>query len=254
LPLHSQHGLSMVARQEAMQKLAECEERALEILRLAFLHGHVVLVTLARNGWVDRSCQQFYKRLGALLNSFRIPIVYAQDKVREHHMSDLRARCKSDEEFYGLVKGRAISAEIEKCYSQYEGQTWKNVLSIGDSRFERYGLLAASTAYMQGRRMSAFDAEPQSPDQRGVWEKVGGNDSIVRLRVKCCKLLDRPDMRELAVELKMVSRWLPSMIALDEGFDLDIEALSEQHHITTVEAVLQGRLPVTQIPKRMPVS
>lgn len=249
MPLSLQTSMSSTARQEATQKLAECEERALETLRRAYLHGQVAIVTLAKTGWVDKACHQFYKQVGNMLRNFRIPVVYALDSVHEQQMHELRARCRNDEEYYGLVKGRAISEEVDKCYSQYEGQTWKNVISIGDSRFERYGLLAASTAYMQGRRMSGFDAEPQSPEKRGVWEKVG-DEGLVRLRVKCCKLVDRPDMDELAIELKMVSRWLDRMVKLDEGFDMDIEALKDQAQIAVVEEVLRGERPVTHLPKR----
>merc|ERR1719277_1699377 len=96
-----------------------------------------------------------------------IKIVNAMEQKKHNSVKDASAKCKSEEAFYGLLKGRAIAEEIDKFYSQYEGQTWKNVLSIGDSRFERYGLLAASTAYMQRRRLSTLDQRPFTPAQRG---------------------------------------------------------------------------------------
>ena len=46
----------------------------------------------------------------------------------------LKEKMSSDEEierFWSTVKGRAIARECSKFYSQYEGQSWKNVISIG---------------------------------------------------------------------------------------------------------------------------
>jgi len=250
LPLCLQPLLSMTARQEISKKLAHCEDRALETLRRAYLLGHLVVVTLAKTGWVDRACRQFYQRVGDMLRTFNIPVVYALDKVTPLEMAQLQMRCRDDEEFYGLLKGRAISDELQRCYSQYEGQTWKNVLSIGDSRFERYGLLAASAAYMRGDRVVGLTmSTPESPEQRAAWERVD-IDSVVRLRVKCCKLVERPDMEELSIELDMLARWMSMMVKLDEGFDLDVEALKDASQIALVEAVMRGERPVGHLPKR----
>jgi hypothetical protein len=44
-----------------------------------------------------------------------------------------------------------ISKEINRFYSRYNGQTWKNVITIGDSNFERYGTVGAAGAYVQKR-------------------------------------------------------------------------------------------------------
>lgn len=141
-------------QQDIVAKLAQCESHALEILQRSYMRGHVVLVTLAQHDWVERSCRLWYPRVGQFLGTQNIPVLYAQDMLQESQKTELRARCESEEEFYGLMKGRAIAREVDQFYKQYPGQTWKNVLSIGDSRFERYGLLAASTAYMEGKRLS----------------------------------------------------------------------------------------------------
>jgi len=252
-PLAQQRGLAPNARKEVLRKLAQCERHAAEILQRACNCGHVVVVTLAAKGWVEQACRLFYPKVGEVLRNLQIKIVNAQEKMKQRQGYNVLPNGKpvdpsSMEEFYGLLKGRAISEEIEKFYSQYEGQTWKNVLSIGDSRFERYGLLAASTAYMQRRRLSNLDHEPYQPAQRGAWQKVEAGDHVVHLRVKCCKLVDNPDLDELAIELEMVTKWLNLMVILNEGFDLDLEALVDSSLVGVVEAVLRGERPVTDMP------
>merc|ERR1719229_2104675 len=122
---------------------------------------------------------------------------------------------KSDDEreiYWGKLKGRAMLEQAEAFYSQYEGQSWKNILSIGDSTFERYGLLAASSAYMRDMSIVAAGAGKAapvvwSPAQEGCWEKVQ-NGHVKKLRAKCCKLVDQPDTEELAVQLEMIGKWL----------------------------------------------
>merc|ERR1712232_16185 len=99
--------------------------------------------------------------------------------------------------------------------------------------------------------MSQLDTQPFSPAQHTAWQKTQVSDSKqheIRLRVKCCKLLGDPDMDELAVELSTISKWLNSMVSLDEGFDIDFESLKDVKQVELVEGVLRGELPVTKLP------
>jgi len=161
-----------------------------------------------------------------------------------------QAKAKKEEQFWGLLKGFALSEEINKFYSQYEGQSWKNVISIGDSVFERYGLLAASTAYMHGRRLSKLGPVPPfAPTQDRAWEKIEDDEHLIRLRVKCCKLVDEPDIGELTVELDTVSKWLKLMVSFDSGFDLDFDSIENEEEAVLVESVLRGERPITDLPK-----
>lgn len=249
LPLSRQRAVRGFKREAVAEKLAICEDHAVGILQRANQCGHVVLVTLAAAGWVEKACRQFYRRVGDLLEMLRISVVYAQGPHTKRDLIMQKSKGVTDEEFWGLLKGRAISEEVAKFYSRYEGQTWKNVLSIGDSRFERYGLLAATTAYMQGQGLHTWNRQqPYSPTQRNVWEKVSDDERVVRLRAKCVKLVDRPDVEELTIELSMVSRWLMSMVQLDEGFDLDLDNIRDEPQVVLVEAVLAGKQPVSALP------
>lgn len=88
----------------------------------------------------------------------------------------------SDEEierFWSSVKGKAIARECNKFYSQYEGQSWKNVISIGDSDFERLGTQNAMENYM---RETGIDSD-------GL---VDVNGHLYKVRTKTFKMLDEP--------------------------------------------------------------
>lgn len=234
-------------RKEIPRKLALCEKKAVDVVKRAAQTGHVVVVTLAAKGWVEQACSLFYPKMGEVLKSLQIKIVNAQEKAVRQQVGDM-SKYDSQEEYYGLLKGHAISEEVSRFYSQYEGQTWKNVLSIGDSRFERYGLLAASTAYMQRSPLNSVGAQPIMPGQQDAWKKVTSDGHVVHMRVKCCKLVDGPDIEELGIELDMIAKWLGLMVGLNEGFDLDFEALVDARLVSVVEGVLHSERPVGDLP------
>lgn len=250
LPLSKQPKLSSAEKKDVAKILGNCEQHAIEVLKRAHSRGHVVVVTLAARGWVEQVCSLFYPKMGETLRSLNIKIIPAQERQKGQPPDD-PSNYKTDEEYYGLMKGRAIGREIEKFYSQYEGQTWKNVISIGDSRFERHGLIAASTAYMLRKRISNMDAPLIAPDNVESWSRVDEDDHVVRLRVKCCKLVDRPEIVELTIELDMLQNWLGLMVNLDEGFDLDLESLVDLNLVSVVEAVFKRERPVKDLPSPM---
>jgi len=256
LPLNKQRNLKGSERDEFVAKLRVCEDKALATLRIGRQCGHVVVVTLATSGWVELACQNFYTNVGALLEELSIPVIYAQEKSNTVQQEYDKAKFESHEEiekFWGLVKGKAISEEVSRFYSQYEGQSWKNILSVGDSIFERYGLLAATSAYMRGDRLDRLDEEdadpPFTPTQQDAWLRVAEDGRVKKLRAKCCKLVDQPDMDELIVQLGMVGKWLQPMVQLDEGFDLDLECLEDENQLEIIEGVLRGEIPASQMPR-----
>lgn len=234
-------------KREVLAKIVACEKRSAGTLRRAAQSGHVVVVTLAAKGWVEQACRLFYPKVGELLKNLKIKIVNAQEPEIKGLVGD-PSQYSSDEEYYGLLKGHAMALEVEQFYSQYKGQSWKNILSIGDARFERHGILAAATSYMQGCNMNAVGETPVLPTEQAAWRKVESDGHVVALRVKCCKLVDGPDIDELDIQLDMVSKWMHLMVALDEGFDLDFEALVNSELIAVVEGVLRGDRPVADLP------
>lgn len=173
--------------------------------------------------------------------------------------------------YWAHVKGKAIAQEIERFYSQYEGQTWKNVISIGDSIFEFYGTIGAISAYVEKKFNSKKwgmndDSSPRSPRSDGAayvqaWRKIDSTpgpcfDSkpcwadgfegiheghMFNVRTKVMKLLDAPSSSQVAQQLTLLLNWLPSMVCLDRSLKVFLDDLSEET-LQYLERVLEGRV------------
>jgi hypothetical protein len=88
----------------------------------------------------------------------------------------------------------AFEQEIGGFYSRYHHQSWKNVISVGDSVFER-------------------DAVKRVVPNRTSTKK--------KCRTKTLKLFDDPSMEDLIAQVRVVRDVLGSMVQYDG--DLDIE-------------------------------
>jgi hypothetical protein len=248
LPLSDQPGWGKNDIDQAANEMDKCEMQALEVLRRACERGHVVILTLARPGWVQQTCTLYYNKIGTFIRRHNIPIIYARQALTADEQAIVRDSLGTDH-LNTVMKACAIRDELQKFYSQYPGQTWKNVLSVGDSIFEHYGLLAASHAYMQGQStglsFALTDIGPRASDERGAWEKISEDDRLVRLRVKCCKLVETPSPFELFIQLKTVHDWLDLMVDLDDSFDLDFECVYDADRFSVAESVLRGDQPIS---------
>jgi len=244
---------------EVSSGLKELENCALMLINTAYSLGRVILVTLARPPWVEQSCRCFYPAVGELIRQLRIKVVYAQEGVTVDYN---RRRMMSDEEMervYADMKGKAIAREVRAFYSQYEGQSWKNIISIGDSDFERIGTMRMSQQYMKDVGMVQGNDLNQL-----LMQKVATGDAMLRnqntvdlsghafkVRTKTFKMLEYPTIGELSEELTLLQAWIPKMVALDDGFDADLNNLEDPNLIDTIEDVLaaknhepRGRAPV----------
>merc|ERR1712046_144222 len=77
----------------------------------------------------------------------------------------------------------------------------------------------------------------KSMESRNTFEgTVNGHD--YKVRTKTFKMLDEPAVEELGVELTLVQQWLPSMVQLNEGFDVDLNSLDDPHRIQRIEETL----------------
>jgi len=256
LPLKDQRKFGFREKEAIQEALESCEDKAVEVLRRATKLAHVVVVTLATAGWVQSACKNYFTKVGEILVNDKVPVVYAMDAGagRAHHLAKARTlrRPVDIENYWGCIKGQAIKEAVEKFYSRYEGQSWKNILSIGDSNFERYGLLAASWAYMLKRSsldLQSKEREALSPAEESFWEWYD-NGRLLKIRVKCCKLVAHPVPEELVVQLDLLVHWLQGMVHLDSGFDLDLEALATEEETRIVESVLFGNLPTSSLPSK----
>jgi len=173
------------------------------------LSEKVCIVTLAEPPWVSTSIQLFMPELQEVIDSNEVEIVYARTYVDNFLCEQAydRSTFESDEDqfkFWINVKKRAIQAHIENFYSKYEGQSWKNVLSIGDSEFEREATLQSTKAWQLNARHL-------------------GHDASMKVRAKVVKMLEDPTDEELLAELRLITSWLPSMVERNQGFDIDLE-------------------------------
>merc|ERR1712216_490672 len=117
------------------------------------------------------------------------------------------------------VKAMAIAAVCKKCYSLYPGQTWKNVLSIGDSIFEQRGTRDA-TQHWQSENMRIAYQPP---------------------RTKTVKMQEEPTADQIADQLKVLCSWLPALVKQDQGFNVALERLDSG--TMELDALLVPTLP-----------
>jgi hypothetical protein len=225
--------------EDAISKIEECQAVAESILQCAQSFGRVFIVTLSTRGILQKRCETWYPQVWKLLNTSQITVVYAMDI----HRALLKPGQKMDNSNFSVghwayVKGKAIAKELEAFYSQYEGQTWKNVISIGDSDFERYGTLGAATSHVQNKicrscstpdeafvnGWRSFDSDPDwSEALEGVHE-----GRIFKVRAKVVKMKDAPSPFDLAEQLTLILDCLPELVCLDSCLNHQFDKVNEE--------------------------
>jgi hypothetical protein len=228
-----------------------CAERVEKLLRLAHSFGKVIIVTLARQPWVTDACNYFYPTIGELLKTLNVKIVYAQQGSQIEPRKVAAMTESEAQAHWSRLKAEAIGREVEEFYSQYEGQTWKNIISIGDSNFERLGARHATEDYMKRKtKQGNLAAGRITSARRGASPLQAAADSarlreaeiqghLYRVRTKTFKMLEHPAFGELAAQLEWLHEWLPSMVKLDDGFDVEF-AMSDQKAMETIQRMLRG--------------
>lgn len=210
---------------EKYQKpLRELQVHVLATLQLAMKLGKVVIVTNAMDPWVETSCRNFLPQLLDIV--LTLPVLYARS-IYEANNSDRGPGGKGSSQASGQAlpgmfssngqnklasyndqlsqqspemapqrwKELAFEQEITGFYSRYAQQSWKNIISIGDSIFER----DAVRRVIQRRPMSK------------------------KCHTKTTKLLDEPDINELVAQVKIIHDALGLMVQYDGNLDIEID-------------------------------
>jgi len=209
--------------------LRELQLHCEHVLKLAMTLGSVIIVTNAMEPWVETSCRNFLPNLLPLV--MQVPIVYArsifemqncepasassrnertptrsqaplpglyaangQNRLSNYNMR--LAQQRFDEMAPQRWKEVAFEQEINGFYSRYAHQSWKNVISVGDSIFERDAL----------RRVVL---------QRPHTKK--------KCRTKTLKLFDDPEIDELIAQVRVVHDVLSMMVQYDGELDIEID-------------------------------
>jgi hypothetical protein len=229
VPVNQQQNVSEEVLNEVLEAIDECQATAESLLRCAQNFGRIIIVTLSSRIAL-RQCARLYPRVFDFLKVSQISIVHALDYKPEDSV------CSGAQ-----LKAIAISRELDRFYSQYKGQSWKNIVSIGDSNSERYGTLGATHAYVQKRfrdtkisplsderayveGWQCFDRDPDwSQRLEGVHE-----GHMFKVRTKVVKLLDAPSSTDLAQQMTLLTQWFPLIVWHDDSLDLVFNDLREE--------------------------
>jgi len=225
--------------EDALSQIEECQSAAESMLQCAQSFGRVFIVTLSTRGILQERCEAWYPRVWKILNQSQITMVYAMDI----HRASLKPEqwgdnSKFTEGHWACVKGKAIAKALDGFYSQYEGQTWKNVISIGDSNFERYGTLGAASAHVQNKIRRSCTAPDEAfvkgwrsfdtdPDWSEALEGVH-NGRVFKVRTKVVKMQDAPSPFDVAEQLTLISDHLPQLVCLDSCLNHQIHKMNEE--------------------------
>jgi len=239
--LHDQPDLGPGERRDTIENVLEKHLiKVQEFLAEASTLANVFIVTLAKRGWVDTTINNFMPGLASSVRQHAHKVIYAQEFGDEEEVHRyLTGTATSDVEqvaaFWTRVKGDAISKELDEFHKKID-VSWKNVISLGDSDFERYGTMAASQDYMR-REMEGGSVTSQPAHTEGGVSKDG---HLMRLRVKTVKMLDKPTVLELTAELNLLRLWLPHIVRRDSGFDLEIEGTDDDRVLASLHKQVTG--------------
>lgn len=231
--------------------LRELQKHVEAVLKLALKMGKVIIVTNAMEPWVETSCRNFLPQLmpyvldipviyarsiydqcdaarkqapGSAIRSTSgtrassssggtaLPGMYAANGTNK--LGNINARLQNqqfDEMAPQRWKEMAFEQEITGFYSRYQHQSWKNVISIGDSIFER-------------------DAVRRVVVNRPSAKK--------KCRTKTAKLLDEPEIDELIAQVKVIHDALGLMVQYDGNLDIEIDEEDLKVDLSLAEKIM----------------
>jgi len=189
-----------------------------------------VIVTNSRRPWVQQCACRFAPDMLELLESARtmgstvacggsLRIAYSNEAMsrKRYRRDGIRpvmqelAPCDLElEEQLMKPKQESMRQEAEEFYSRYSGQTWKNIISIGDMPYEHNAL------------------------QEVTFQRVAPERE--RLRTKAVTLPTGPTVEEVTFRLELLSRLLPAFVHHDGDLSIQLEAL--QDHLKVLANVL----------------
>lgn len=217
--------------------LEECGEALATILdRVCHMSARCVILTLAEPGWIENCCLPLFDSSirnvwdGILANDpDRLRIVYADrgytkcfrwlqcfDSCKSMVGSDPDSVDRARLQRYVNGKQRAMTREASAFYSRYPNQSWKNILSIGDSMYE----------FIAMQRLGSFR------------RAKGGKER--HLRSKVVRLQTEPSIITLTWQLRLLDELMPALMRHDGCLNLNIpDALDPLHRIAQALAIPQ---------------
>jgi len=219
--------------------LRELQKHVEATLQLAMKMGKVIIVTNAMEPWVETSCRNFLPALVPIVSQVQViyarsvfdtmtceaakkqarssspgralPGLYAANGVNKLSGSSQRMAQPVDEMAPQRWKEIAFEQEITGFYSRYAHQSWKNIISIGDSIFERDAV------------------------RRVVINRPTANR---KCRTKTAKLLDEPEIDELVAQVRVVHDALGLMVQYDGNLDIEIDEEDLKLDLSLAEKIM----------------
>jgi len=108
-------------------------------------------------------------------------------------------------------KEHVFREELNDFYSRYENQSWKNVISVGDSVFERDATRAVIS---------------QRPSK------------LRRCRTKTAKMLDEPTIEELIRQVKVLHDGISLIVNYDGNLDIEINEKDIDFDMDVIEKLV----------------
>lgn len=185
------------------------------------LSDMVAIVTNSKRPWITNCLERFAPDLLPIFTGPRAPkIVYAFEhlpeskKVRsqcmnlrpvKHREIDLNQISQEEsEEEMTHAKYLAMKAVASEFYSQYTGQSWKNLISLGDMRYEHDAMQELTF-----RRM------------------LGSIDRKEKIRTKTIILPSEPTLSEITLRLRFSRHMLKAYVKFNGDLDLDLEKVDD---------------------------
>lgn len=187
------------------------------LLREASREHHVIIVTLARKGWVMKSIERFCPALKEVIEECKPKIIYAQEYASATKRRWNGAPMTADEalEFWTEVKASAIRKELSS-----EATTFTDIVSVGDSQYERHGTMRVASEFMK---------------------ELGDGADKPRMHVKTVKFLNCPTVEEVTAQMNLLLCWLPFIVDRDDDLDIEIDE-ADDDILNSLDQVVRGKV------------
>lgn len=163
------------------------------IVMACALSDNCVILTNATRPWIDTCLGRFAPELVPLFEKqSNLRVVYARE------VADTSERSSKD---LTSAKLQAMKTEAKNFYNRYPGQSWKNIVSLGDMQYEHDAI-------------QALASERLSPPGE-------------RFRTKALLLPSAPSLSELTLRLQFSRLLLPAYVRVDGNFRLDLRSADD---------------------------
>lgn len=181
-----------------------------EALRLS---SNCTIVTNAKRPWVQVCIDKFVPEIKHLFEEECLKVVYASERVRKSNKTKVKSQCMDwravkrhsasngnthleQDEDQTAAKCQTMQDELVSFYSQFTGQSWKNILTVGDMPYERN-----TASEMSMKRNPPFKAN---------------------LRTKTLALPSAPSLTEITLSLRVSRLTLSACVEFDGDFNLNL--------------------------------